>query len=483
MTVGITSFGGYVPRLRLQRAVVVQAHSWFAPGLRAHSKGERAICNWDEDAVTMAVEAARDCLTGLDRSSVKTVILASTSLPFVDRQNSVIVKEALNLEESLAAFDVTSSQRAGTSALIQAFAAAANGPVLVAGSEHRKTKPGSEAELQNGDAAAAFVVGDKDPIAVLKGSYSLSIDFVDHYRGAGEEYDYTWESRWIREEGYGKLVPKALKAGFATFPFKPADVTHFIMPTPFKGAAEVTAKGAGIPAEAVRDNLALVMGEAASAHPLVMLADVLQVAKPGDKIVVVGFGQGVDVLALEVTPAVTKLAPRIGIAGCLKNRVEEKQYTKFLFWTGNLPLEKGIRAEAEQQTAMSVLYRNRKSVMGLVGGRCTKTGTIQFPKTPFSVNPNDHAYNTQEDYPMADLPAKIMTYTADSLAFSPDPPLYFGTVLFAEGGRITVDFTDMSPKDAEVGAAMKMVFRIRAVDERRGFTKYFWKAAPAVGPA
>src|SRR5690606_26529246 len=100
--------------LRLQRAVVVQSHSWFNSGLKAHAKGERSMGNWDEDAVTMAVEAARDALTGIDRGILKTVVLGSTSLPFSDRQNSVIVKEALNLNDDIGAFDVTSSQRAGT---------------------------------------------------------------------------------------------------------------------------------------------------------------------------------------------------------------------------------------------------------------------------------------------------------------------------------------------------------------------------------
>ena len=59
---GIVAYGAYVPRLRLDRAAVFKAHSWFNPGLRGLAKGERSMANWDEDVVTMAVEAARDCL-------------------------------------------------------------------------------------------------------------------------------------------------------------------------------------------------------------------------------------------------------------------------------------------------------------------------------------------------------------------------------------------------------------------------------------
>ena len=57
MSVGIHAFGGYVPRRRLQREVIAATNAWFNPGLKGLGKGERSIANWDEDAVTMAVEA------------------------------------------------------------------------------------------------------------------------------------------------------------------------------------------------------------------------------------------------------------------------------------------------------------------------------------------------------------------------------------------------------------------------------------------
>ena len=42
----------------------------------------------------MAVEAARDALGGTGRDGIQGVYLASTSLPFQDRQNAGIVVEA-----------------------------------------------------------------------------------------------------------------------------------------------------------------------------------------------------------------------------------------------------------------------------------------------------------------------------------------------------------------------------------------------------
>ncbi|HET7340731.1 MAG TPA: 3-hydroxy-3-methylglutaryl CoA synthase, partial [Methylomirabilota bacterium] len=111
--VGILSFGAYVPRLRLQRKAVAAANAWFNPALRGLAKGERSMGNWDEDAVTMAVEAARDCLTGVDAGSVASLSLASTTHPFDDRQNTSIAAGALSLRPDLRSLDISGSLRAG----------------------------------------------------------------------------------------------------------------------------------------------------------------------------------------------------------------------------------------------------------------------------------------------------------------------------------------------------------------------------------
>ena len=90
--VGITAFGGYVPRLRLARKTIVAAHLWSDPGLKGKARGERSMCNWDEDAVTMAVEAARNCLASA--AAPQAILFASTSAPFADRQNAGVHQSA-----------------------------------------------------------------------------------------------------------------------------------------------------------------------------------------------------------------------------------------------------------------------------------------------------------------------------------------------------------------------------------------------------
>ncbi len=479
--IGILGFGAYVPRLRLQRASVYESVGWFNPGLKGLSKGERAAASWDEDPITMAVEAARDCLVGRDRVELSRLFMASTTMPNADRSNSGIVKEALNLSDEVGAADFAGSQRAGTSALIQALDAAGGveGSILCVAAELRKARPASEGELQQGDAAAAMLVGKGEPIARYLGSTSVTVDFVDHFRESGRDFDYGWESRWVRDEGYAKIAPEALKKALGKLSLSADKVNHLIIPMTERGVAEQIAKKAGFPAEIVADTLSAKVGSAGAAHSLLLLAHVLETAKPGEIILLVGFGQGCDVLAFEVTAAGAASNKAIGVSGWLERRKAETNYTKFLFFRGLLDLDTGMRAEMDQKQPLTALYRNRKAVLALVGGRCTKTGTVQFPKSDISVNPNDHAIGTQEDYPFAERRARILTYTADSLTFSPDPPQYYGMIEFEEGGRMMAEIVDVDADDVAVGTPLKMMFRIKSVDDDRGFTKYFWKAVPA----
>ena len=477
--VGIIAAGAYVPRIRLQRQAVVQAHAWVAPGLRALGKGERALANWDEDSITMAVEAARDGLAGLDRARVARVALASTTLPAADRQNATLVKEALNLADDVGALDVTGSQRAGTSALLNALYAAAGGAgeVLCLAAEKRRAQPASELESMTGDAAAALLVGNAEVGAEFLGGYSMSVDFVDHFRAEGATYDYGWEGRWIRDEGYGKIVPHAVKAALAKLGLSAGDVDHFIMATPVKGVNAAVAKACGVAPERVQDPLGAVLGDAGTAQSLILLVHALETADPGQLLVVVGFGQGCDVLAFRATSKVRDIVRGLGVSGWIGRRKPESNYLKTLVLGGYLEIERGMRAEFDHKTLLTALYRNRKAVLALVGGRCTKTGVVQFPKSPISVG-DGRAIGTQEDYPFADRRARILTYTADALTYTPEPPVYYGAVEFDGGGRMTVEFADVEPDDVAVAAPVRMMFRIKARDELRGFTKYFWKAVP-----
>jgi hydroxymethylglutaryl-CoA synthase len=477
MTTGIVSIGAYIPRRRLQRKAIAETHGWFNPGLAGLAKGERAMANWDEDAVTMAVEAARDALTGRARTGLSSLRVASTTFPFIDRLHAGLVSDALDFGADVHTVDVAATQRAGTSALIDALSS--TGDNLVVASENRRTKAASPMEMASGDGAAAILTGSKGVIAKLLAKSSASADFVDHFRSMDNTFDYQWEERWVRDAGYMQIVPPVIARVLASAKLTPADVTTFILPSTIRGVSQAVAKAAKIADTAVADALGAVCGDTGVAHPLVMLVAALEKAKAGDKILVVGFGQGADALLFEVTPEITKRAKSIGVAGHLARRKAETAYGRFLAFNELIVLERGMRAETDKPTPLSSLWRNRKTVTSFFGGKCSKCGTIQFPKSNICVNPNCNATHTQEEHPFAEKIGRINSFTSDRLTYSPDPPAMYGMVQFDEGGRTMMDFTDMDEADLAVGKPMRMMFRIKDIDSNRGFRRYFWKAALA----
>ena len=483
--IGITAFGAYIPRRRLQRKAIAQANAWFAPNFVGGAKGERAMANWDEDALTMSYEAGRDCLPAIDpvrdRAHIDGIFLASTTMPFADRQNAGIVAAALGLRKDLSSVDVSSSLRAGTSGLISALDAVAAGrldaPLLVAG-EKRKTRAASAQELAYGDAAAAFVVGRDKVVAELVGSHTVTFDFVDHFRGEGEDFDYAWEERWIRDEGYSKIVPAVVKEVLDKTGVAPGDIAHFILPCPFAKLDQSIARQCGIEAASVRDNLSSRVGDAGAAHALLMLAHTLEEAKPGQNILLVQFAQGADALLFRVTPQIAELSKPKAVEGHLALGKEETNYMKFLGFNGLVELEKGMRAEIDKRTALTVLYRKSDMLLSLIGGKCRVCGTAQFPKTRVCVNPNCKAVDSQDDYSFSEQPGTVLSWSADFLTYSMDPPSHYGMITFAEGGRLMADITDVEQGQIDTGARVRMAFRIKDFDPKRGFVRYFWKAVP-----
>ena len=182
--IGITSYGAYIPRLRLDRMAIFQSMGWFAPAIMVVAQGERSMCNWDEDALTMAVSASQDCIKGMDKTKLDAVYLASTTLPFADRMNAGVLKTALNMPDQTLATDITGSQKAGTDALVTALDVVAGGAkknILVTATDKRETKGAYFYEMWFGDGAASLAVGNGDDvIAEFLGSYSASYDFNDH---------------------------------------------------------------------------------------------------------------------------------------------------------------------------------------------------------------------------------------------------------------------------------------------------------------
>jgi len=480
--VGITGYGAYIPRLRLSRKAVVQANAWFAPQFSSRAKGSRSMANWDEDCITMAVAAARDCLGAAEnRSHIRGLYLASCTLPFADRLNAGIVGEALTLDDAVDALDIVGSQRAALSALTTALtqSKSADGNWLVLAADTRKTLAASSQELDFGDGAAAVAVGSEGVLAEFLGAGLVSVDFVDHFRLAGEEIDYQWEERWIRDEGIGKLMPRAIAEALKQAAISAADVDRFIFPSTISKIDAQLAKTCGIKPAALVDTLGATVGDTGTPHALLLLAHVLESATPGQIILISQFGSGAQALVFRVSDAIATFKPRRGVSDWLRRGAEENNYTKFLAFKRQLDLDRGMRGEQDKKTALTTLYRHRSAIMGLVGGRCETTGEVHYPPSRISYTPGAPALDTQTPYKLAERQATVLSWSAEYLSYYPSPPHFYGQVDFDGGGRLLMEFTDLNHGEVDAGTRMDMVFRVKDRDEKRGFVRYFWKATPA----
>ena len=469
---GLLATTRYVPRLRLERSEVLAQHRWMAPGLRGLAKGQRAIASWDEDSVTMALEAGRQLLQVLPRPAATELTLASTTLPFADRLNAGIVASALGLAPEAVLRDVGSSARAALTELAAALRRPAGSAAqMLLAAERRIARPASAQEMIFGDGAAGALVGSGAVIATHVASRSLHADLVDHFRQSGEDHDYGWEERWVRDEGYMKIAVGTLKACLADAGVAASEIAHFVMPAPLAKVNDAVAKRLGIAPAALVSAEHETVGDFGCAQPLAMLDAALRSAAPGALILVAAFGSGCDALLLRRTSQPCPGAvPAAGRA--------ETSYLKYLSFTGQIDLEWGMRAEMDNKTALTAAWRDNARLARFEGGRCGACGTVQFPRSRVCVNPACNAQDQQAPVSLADVPARVLSHTSDFLAYTPNPPFQFGHVDFEGGGRVLMEFADTDAGELAVGLTLRMVYRIKDFDKQRGFRRYFWKATP-----
>lgn len=457
----------------MARGAIAEAHAWALPSLKGLAKGEKALCSWDEDAITLAVEAARDCLGPGTPPKLAGLTLASTSAPFADLQNAGVAAGALHLDTGVPCLDASGSTRAGLSALAQSLEAAA-GDRLVLAAERRAARPGSVQEMQYGAGGAALLVGEGDLAARYLGRESIMVPFVDHFREADARYDYAWEERWIRDEGVARLVPQAVKSLLKRLGLGVERVAQFGLSGAPAGSDRMVAKALTITPDRIIPDLIDEVGDAGAAHAPLLLIGALERARPGDVIVVAAFGQGCEVLAFEMQDGGRR--PARGLARAVEAGVTETAYTKLLSFGGELSLDWGPRSEVQPKAALTQQYRAGEQITGFIGGRCSACGQVQFPRLPNCVK--CAATATQTPFPLADEKAKVATYSADWLMFYPAPPLYVGLVQFDAGARVLMEIVEVGAAGIDVGTPLRMVFRLKAHDNLRHYGRYFWKAVP-----
>ena len=479
----ISGIGTYIPRLRLDRKAMYKAIGWVNPA--AFKPGFKAVANWDEDSVTMAVAAARNLGEKMGegwKTGIKAVFFATATPSFAERPGAGIIAGALDLPETIRTADFTDSPNA----LAQAMAAAADAvdagaeKILVVTGDTRMGMPGSPTDYLYGDAGAALLVtGTGEGLKIL-GTSAINKDFMDHWRGNGEGFDRQWEDRWIRDAAFGPFLVDLTNNLLKTNDISSTDLAFACMPDLYARDLRGVAKKTGINENILAQPLVGEVGYTGNPQAVLLLSRAANGIKPGDRGLVLGFGYGAAGMAVEATPGFdsTRFS---GVENQIASGEPLTNYTKYAGLRGKMDVDKGIRGESQAFTALNLSFRKRREVLALVGSRCTKCGTPQFPAQRVCVNPKCRSVDTMEDYPFADRLATVFSFTEDNLAYTPDPPAIYALVDFDEGGRFWFDITDTGPGRIRVGTRVKFVFRIRYVDKDRGLRGYFYKAVAVQG--
>jgi len=467
--IGIKSYGAYIPIYRLSESELARA--WGGRG----GRGEIAVANYDEDSITMAVEAAIDCLNGTDRDIAEGLYFASTTPPYSEKMSASIVAAASDLRDDLFTLDIGNSLRCGTSAIKAAHDAIKSGSaknILVTAADCRLAPPASEFEPVFGDGAAAFIIGDSDVAVAIEDSHSISSDFLDVWKRAEDPYIRTWEDRFILQYGYSEKLGIAVSALLKKTGLSAKDFAKVVYYAPNARSHQRMIRQLKIEPEQVQAPMFDSIGNTGAAFAPMMLVAALEEAKPGDRILWANYGDGADAFILQVTDQIEKVRDRRGIKRHLESKMTIPNYEKYIRFR-NL-----MQGEADRRpqyiSSLPMIWRDRKQITSLHGGRCRKCGNIQFPIQ--RVCAYCRAKDDYEEVRLADKKATVFTFSMDERAVEVDPPRVWTINDLDGGGRIYCTMTDRDTEQIEIGMGVEMTFR--KIHEGAGLHNYFWKCRP-----
>ncbi len=471
---GIISYGAYIPLWRLSRDAIAAA--WQS----ASTGGERSVANNDEDTITMASEAAIDCLAGWQREKVDGLYFASTTSPYKEKECSTLVAMAADLRPEIITADFGNSLRAGTEAFRAALDAVISGSasqVLVTASDCRTGYPRSNFEQVFGDAAAALLIGNTGrPAVMVEGSCSLSNELYDVWRLDKDTYVQSWEDRFIIEHGYTENMEKAISALLRKKALSVKDITKAVLYAPTSRAQQGLARRLGFDVRTQLQALFISnVGISGCAHVLLMLVAALEEAKAGDKILVASYGSGCDAFLLGVTEEIGRLnGNRRGVKGHLDSKRPLSSYARYLSYRGLLEPQPG--EPFRLFPAATTSWRERNWAIRMHGSKCKNCGTVSFPIE--RVCYNCRSKDNFEEVRLSDRKARVFTFTLDNLAGRSDDPTIpqIGVEFDYESARAYLPMTDCDPGEVKIDMPVEMTFR--RLYEGAGMYNYFWKCRP-----
>ncbi len=468
---GIISIGAYIPIYRLNREEIGKI--WGGRG-----GGAKAVAGYDEDTITMAAAAALDCIAR-GGAGVNGLFLATTTAPYREKLSSAVVATVADLAEECHVADYGDSLRASTAALKSAADAVNAGSakkMMVVASDSRLGAAKGNFEQNLGDGAAALMIGSEKVIAEIESGYSVFNDFTDIWRTDEDKFPRSAEGRFIDDVGYGPTMAAAINGLLKKAKLTAAGISKFVYYASDARQHAGLARRLKLDKTQVQDPLYNDIGNTGTAAGFLMLAAALETARPGDRILFAGYGDGADAFILRVTEEIKKYQRQPAVSPQLKGKMPIT-YGQYLTWRNLVPVEASTLPDRALISLQS-RWRERKTIMALYGSKCKKCGTPQMVQIGQATRVCVHCQTKDEfePYKFADKKAVLFSYAIDQLMPTLNPPGVNGVIDFEGGGRLICELTDCDVSKVKVGMVLEMTFR--KMFTNKGIHNYFWKAKP-----
>ncbi len=298
MKVGIVGYGSYVPRRRIRLGDIAKV--WgadaasYEKGLELH---EKSVPAHDEDTITMSVTAARRALVraGIDPRTIGAVYVGSESHPYAVKPSGTVLAEALGATPAVHCADLEFACKAGSEGMFLAASLVKAGEVahaLAVGADTSQGAPGDALEYSAAAGAAAFIFGSENLVATMDAQVSFMTDTPDFWRREYMHYP-RHAGRFTGEPAYFKHTLGAAKALLEKSGLKPDDFTFAVFHQPNGKFPMRAGKTLGFTKEQMQQGwLSPWLGNTYSGASPIGLTAILDIAKPGDRILMVSYGSG-----------------------------------------------------------------------------------------------------------------------------------------------------------------------------------------------
>ena len=249
----------------------------------------------------MSIEASRNALAraGIRPELIRAVWVGSESHPYAVKPSSTVVAEAIGAPVHIQAADLEFACKAGTEAMIAAMALVGSGMAdyaLAIGADTAQGKPGDALEFTAAAGAAAFILGPaENSLAEIISAYSFVTDTPDFWRRAYQRYPEHGQ-RFTGEPAYFKHVSTAARTMMEESGTKASDYTYAVFHQPNAKFPRRVAKELGFTDEQIKTGLlSPVIGNTYAGASPIGLTAILDVAKAGDRILMVSYGSGAGI--------------------------------------------------------------------------------------------------------------------------------------------------------------------------------------------